>query len=71
MNEKILKDYGWCQVIQRDNKFIIRYDAGGIAVKMVENEISKEEAEKALVDQLKAEEIVLVIQRKALGGSKK
>lgn len=70
MSDIILKDYGWCQVLQRDDKFVIRYDAGGIAVKMVESEISREEADKAIVNQQRAEEVVINIQKRSMGNSK-
>ena len=40
---EILADYGWCQVIKRDN---IRYDRGGIAVQMDEIEITEIEVKK-------------------------
>lgn len=62
--DTILKDYGWCQIIERHNKYIIRYDKGGIAVQMVENEISKEEADKALFNQIEAEKIIIEIQKR-------
>jgi len=61
----ILKNYDWCQVIQRDDKFFIRYDAGGVVVKMVEHEISKEDAQQAQIDQNNAEQVVRSIQRKS------
>lgn len=60
----ILKDYGWCQIIKRQGKYIICYDKGGVAVQMVENEISKDEANKALINQLEAEKVIIKIQKK-------
>lgn len=63
MSEIILKDYGWCQITNRHDKYYIRYDKGGIAVEMVENEVSKNEADRALVSQEEAEKIVIQIQK--------
>ena len=64
MDGDILQDYGWCQIIKRDNQYFIRYDSGGIAVKMIECQVDKEEAEKALIDQLQAEKVIIEIQKK-------
>ena len=58
MNDKILKDYGWCQVIQRGTGYIIRYDDGGIAIHMIEEKINKFQANKALINQYEAEKVV-------------
>ena len=54
----VLKDYGWCQIIQRSNEYIIRYDGGGIVVQMKEIKINKTQAELALIDQIHAEQII-------------
>ncbi|NJM24266.1 MAG: hypothetical protein HC859_00720 [Bacteroidia bacterium] len=64
MQENILKDYGWCQVITRDDKYILRFDRGGVAVKMTEYPVSKQEADKALIDQLQAEKVIIEIQKR-------
>lgn len=53
-----LKDYGWCQVIKRDKKYFISYDAGGIAIEMKEIEITESQAIKAMIDQYEAEKII-------------
>ena len=58
MNDKILKDYGWCQVIQRDTNYVIRYDGGGITIQMMEENINKTQADKALINQYEAEKVV-------------
>ena len=58
MNDKILKDYGWCQVIQRNENYVIRFDIGGIAIQMIEESINKTQVDKALVDQYEAEKVV-------------
>ena len=61
----VLKDYGWCQILQRDNEYIIRYDQGGIAVNMTEVTISKEQALRAIANQFEAESIVIHLQKKS------
>lgn len=38
----ILKNYGGCQLIRRQDKYVVRYDNGGVVVQLVEREISKE-----------------------------
>ncbi len=61
---EVLADYGWCQVIKRDNIYIIRYDKGGIAVQMDEIEVTEIEATKALINQIEAEKVVIDIQKR-------
>ena len=46
MKPKIFEDYG-IEIYQEDNKYWIRYDDGGIASRMVEDEITKEQSIKA------------------------
>ena len=60
MNNKdeIIKNYDWCLVIKRLDKFILRFDSGRSAGGMIEIEVSKSEAKTACVDQYKAEEII-------------
>jgi hypothetical protein len=55
----LLTNYGWCRVLKRGDKYFISYDAGGIAVKMVELEVTKAQANKAQVSQLDAEEVIV------------
>jgi len=64
MEDIILRDYGWCKVMQRNNKYVISYDVGGIAVQMMEMDITKEQAYKAMVDQYEAEKIIREILHK-------
>lgn len=64
MREKILEDYGWCQIIQHDDNYLIRYDVGGIAIQMIEESIDKVQAEKALINQYEAEIVVKEILRR-------
>jgi hypothetical protein len=58
MSDIILKDYGWCQVIQRNDKYIIRYDGGDVTVKMMEEEINKTQFERAMLNQNEAEQVI-------------
>ena len=60
----VLKDYGWCQILQRDEEYVIRYDRGGIAVNMVEANLSIEEAQRALANELEAEKLVIELQKR-------
>ena len=55
---KILKDYGWCQIIQQNNEYIIRYDGGGVIVQMKEIKVNRIQAEIALIDQMRAEQVI-------------
>lgn len=61
---EVLEDYGWCQIIKRDNIYILRYDIGGIAVQMDEIVITEIEATKALINQIEAEKVVIDIQKR-------
>lgn len=58
MSKEILKDYGWCQIIKRHDKYFVFYDAGGISVKMVELGITKDEAKEAMINQHEAETVI-------------
>lgn len=60
---KVLKDYGWCQLLERDNDYIIRYDKGGIAVNMVEAALTIEQAQSALVNEFEAEKLVIELEK--------
>ena len=55
---KKLQDYGWCQVLKKEEKYFISYDAGGVAVQMKEIEITESQATRAATDQYEAEKII-------------
>lgn len=57
--EKVISDKFGCQVIKRGDRFFIRYDGGHIAVKMVEKEITTAEAEKAVISEEDAYEVIV------------
>jgi hypothetical protein len=64
MSEIIFSDFG-IQIIQRDSKFYIRYDAGEIVIQMREDEITKEETIKAQKSEQDAYEVLLMCERRA------
>jgi hypothetical protein len=64
LQDNIIKDYDWCQIIKRQEKYIIRYDTGGVAIKMTEHHISEDEAKLASVGESEAENIIRRIQNK-------
>jgi hypothetical protein len=53
-----LKDYGWCQVLKKEDRYFISYDAGGIAIHMKQIVITDKQALSAMVDQYEAEKII-------------
>lgn len=57
MTKEILKDYGWCQVIRKESEYFLRFDKGGIAIKMTTYKISESEANISISNEIKAEEI--------------
>ena len=61
--DSVLKDYGWCQILQRDNQYIIRYDKGGVAVNMIEATVTIEQAQLALANQFEAEKLVIQLEK--------
>lgn len=61
MNDIIIKDYGWCQVIKRNGKYLIRYDGGDISINMLEEELDETQFENAILNQYEAEQIILKI----------
>lgn len=61
MNDIIIKDYGWCQVIKRNSKYLIRYDGGDISINMLEEELDETQFENAILNQYEAEQIILKI----------
>jgi hypothetical protein len=58
MRDILLKDYGWCQIIQRNDKYFIYYDGGGVTVQMKTIEINKKQLEISIIDQFKAEQVI-------------
>jgi len=57
--ERIISDKFGCQVIEREKLFFIRYDNGQSASKMVESEITSEEAVKAMLSEDDAYQVIV------------
>lgn len=64
MNEVIFSDFG-IEIIKRDERLFIRYDAGEIVVQTREDEISAGEAAKAQRSEEDAYEVLLACQQRA------
>lgn len=64
MNDVIFSNYG-VEIIKREGRFLIRYDAGEIVVEVREDEITEEEAAKAQKSEEDAYEVLLACQRRS------
>jgi len=62
--KKIISDEFGFQIIEREGKFLIRYDKGHFAIEIVESEITKEEAEKAARSEKDTHEVILKTQHR-------
>ncbi len=58
--EKIISDKFGCQVIERNRRLFIRYDGGHIAVKMMEVEITEEEAKRAVLSEEEVYQVIMI-----------
>ena len=65
MNDVIFPDFG-VEIIERDGRFFVRYDAGEIATQFREDEISKDEAAKVLRSEEDAYEVLLACQQRSV-----
>jgi len=63
--EKIVSENFGCKIIERDSKLFIQYDNGQAASWIVENEITPEEAEKAMISGEFAYNVILAAQRRS------
>lgn len=66
MSKEILIDYGWCQVIKELGKFYLRFDEGSVVIMMNTYEISEKKAELALKNEIEAEKMAVLIQKRNL-----
>ena len=57
--EKIISEGFGCQIIAKENKLFIRYDGGHFAVKMVDAEITPEEAKTAMLSEEDAYKVIV------------
>ncbi len=62
--EKLVSEGFGCKIVERDFKLFIQYDNGQAASWMVENEITDEEAKKAMLSGKDAYEVVLEAQKR-------
>lgn len=62
--ENIISDKFGCLIIERGKKIFMRYDSGDFASKMVESEITMEEAAKAVVSEKDALDVILKTQQR-------
>ena len=68
MTEQVFQDYG-VTVLRRDGKFFVRYDAGGIAVKIREDEVSEQQALRLQQGAQSAYEVLLEVERSQRGAT--
>lgn len=64
MNEILISEGFGCKIVQRVDKLFIQYDNGQSASWIVENEITDEEAEKAMLSERDNYEVILEAQRR-------
>lgn len=62
MTEQVFQDYG-VTLLRRNGKFFVRYDAGGIAVKIREDEVSEQQALRLQQGEHAAYEVLLEVER--------
>jgi hypothetical protein len=63
MDETVFIGYG-IEILKRNDHFFVRYDAGEIAVKMREDEITAEEVTKAQKSERDAYEVLLSCEKR-------
>lgn len=59
MNEEVILERFGCKIVKRKDKLFIQYDNGQSASWIVENEITLNEAEKVLLSEKDAYEVIL------------
>lgn len=55
---KILKDYDWRQIIEKETKYYLKLDKGGYVIQMATYKISESQAKIAIANEISAAEIV-------------
>lgn len=63
MEKLIFSDYG-VEILERAGKLLLRYDAGELVGQMREDEITMQEAEKAMRSEKDAYEVILACQER-------
>ncbi|MFO0478926.1 MAG: hypothetical protein ACK50L_09170 [Bacteroidota bacterium] len=62
--EKVIAENFGCKILERDSKIYIQYDNGQAASWIVENEITIEEAKKAMESGEYAYEVILAAEKR-------
>jgi hypothetical protein len=62
--EKVIAENFGCKILERDSKIYIQYDNGQAASWIVENEITNEEAKKAMECAECAYEVILIAENR-------
>jgi hypothetical protein len=62
--EKLISEAFGCKIIGRNGKLFIQYDNGQSASWIVENEISQEEAQKAILSEQDAYEVIIKAEKR-------
>jgi len=57
MKSKILKDYGWCQVIKEESNYYLKFDIGGVVAIMSTFKISESQANISIANEIEAEKV--------------
>lgn len=68
MEESIFEDFG-IEIVKRNQHYYVQFDAGELAVVMVEAEITEDEANKAMLSEKDAYEVLITCQKR--GGIKR
>jgi hypothetical protein len=63
MEESIFEDFG-IEIVKRDESYYIQFDAGELAVVMVEAGITEVEAKKAMLSEKDAYEVLITCQKR-------
>ncbi len=62
--ERVITEKFGCKIIERGSKFFIQYDNGQAASWIVENEVTADEAKKAILSGNDAYEVILEVQKR-------
>ena len=63
MDKQVFSGFG-IEIVDRGGRFFVKFDGGGIAIQMREDEITAEEASKAQCSEKDAYEVLLAVQRR-------
>ena len=57
MEQEVLKDYGWCQVIKKGTNYYLKFDKGGVVIQMATYKISESQAIASIANEIETENI--------------